>query len=482
MTTTYQWKWTWSTTDKKNANNVRQSSSSITSRTLPARGAYDINKLNAIHNETLNDITRLYALWNNTIQPVLDSLPAGGSDRRWNLRKEIDVYSYGIDASTLFVLNGATSTVADGRYWHSTENRPYTISEILEDHDGRLAAVEALGTSSVSSSDFDDTDLWTAIGYGYNGGTSAGGTLDYRCSSSEARLTHLANDLYGQSRADSCGGGWAGWSWSDAQQSYGVLEYLTALLALHEVVPTDCPWDVSHAALGAHTHPQTEIEYSTGTLARGVVATDNLRKDLQRIRYEIGYTRGTAWDSGTIVGPFVTNYPSAGNLEQTLYSHINYKGTGTASSTNPHAHAYADDSTAVAVVSAVTGFTGMTTPTDSSPTYSSTNYISNGDNLETALGKIDDGLATLVFSTVTRTEYYVDRSAYSEEYREQNPITITHSNGKKPLINVLDNSPEGEDSYNQYISLTTDANIVHVSDDEFQVWTTAADVLIIAIY
>ena len=44
--------------------------------------------------------------------------------------------------------------------------------------------------------------------------------------------------------------------------------------------------------------------------------------------------------------------------------------------------------------SAAQTFTGMDDASDSTPTYSSTNYVANSDSLETAIGKLDAGIAT----------------------------------------------------------------------------------------
>jgi len=43
--------------------------------------------------------------------------------------------------------------------------------------------------------------------------------------------------------------------------------------------------------------------------------------------------------------------------------------------------------------SATQTFTGMDSETDSTPTYTSTNYVANSDSLETAIGKLDAGIA-----------------------------------------------------------------------------------------
>lgn len=498
MSLTYPWNWTWNLGEKTSSLRVRGASSSLTSRALPSRGAYDVKKLASIHTETLNDIGRLFSHWNSIIQPILDSLPAGGSDRRWNLRDEIDAHTYGVDGSTLFVFNDATSTAADGRYWHTSESRPVTIAEVLENNTGRISSLESTvsGLAGSTSGEFDDTNLWDAVGWGYNpvGGTSTASSLDGRVGTAESRMTHMANDLWGTSHADPGGyWSWANWSWSQAEYTYGVFEWVYGLMQLHGGVEfSGNPWDVDHSGIviPSHTHAQTEIGTSTGTRNRTAGADSHLSDNLQRIRYEIEYTRGTSWSSGAINGPFVTNYPSAGNYGQTVNSHINFTGSGTASSSNPHALNYVDTGQEV-VNTAIRGFSGMSSNSDNSPTYSPhitptpLGAISDGDNLEKAIALLDAAVSSAGSGSVTRFEYYYDRTSTPIEVREVTPINISRPGGaaiRFPLVEVIDLSPESQDPYGQYASLTMDMNVNHIDVNNLQVWTAAAYILVILVY
>lgn len=480
MTVTYQWNWSWSPGEKVSSNRVGQTSLSLTTRATPSRGAYDVTKLNSMFSEMMSDLSTLYSQWNTIVQPVIGSLPAGGADRRWRLRNEIDVFSRGIDGSTLFVSNDASTSRADGRYWHTSESRPLTITEAIENLWGIVIDLQSTGTGGTGgSSTFDDTDLWDAVGWSYNGGTSAAGSLDYRTSTVESRLTHIVGDLWGPAHSDP-GGAWAwpSWTWGQTAYTYGAFEWLYGLLQIHGGLDlaTGKPWDLDHTGMGAHTHPQTEILLSSGTKDRTTPSGD-LQDDMRRLRYEIEYTRGTSWASGTINGPFTTNYPAAGNLGQTLYSHINYKGPQPASSTNPHGTSYYNTG-AGTVFGYVRGFTGMSSNADGSPTYSSTAVVTQGVNLETAIGQLDLAVS---FNSL-REDYYYDRTSTPEETRETTPIQISHGFGRKPLVHVLDYSPPPADLYGQYISEDLTVNIVHLSDNLFQVWTGAAYVHIIAFY
>ena len=509
-TRTYQWNWSTVTGTKNDGQRIKQSSSSLTSRTLPSRGSWDVDQLSAIHVETLNDVGKLFSQWNTMLQPILKSLPAGGSDTRWGgLRQEIDALSYGIDGTTLFVFQDASPNNFDGRYWHTTDTRPFTISEVIEDHDGRIGVVESNLSTTVSGTLFDDTDLWTAIGYGKKPGSVTGSATDSLHGAQIAlqdNVTKLAKDLYGVGHAGA--NPWPSYltTWGGAVLAYGIHEYLSYLTDLHgvDMGAGQNPWDVAHAGLGAHTHPQIEVDSSgLSTRDRSFGLSVNLEDDLKRIRYEIGYTRGSNWNNGTIVGPFITNYPGVGNSEQTVLSHINFIGNigdgGTLDSRNPHRVGYMRTG-AGAIFDNVGSFTGMTTHTDASPTYLSINYVTQGASLETTIGELDAAMFGIAIGTVVRGEYDVDRSAHSETWREQNPIVIYHgagappagphveveldpaSFGKIPLINVLDMSPESEDMYGMYSSWNRDANVVHPDINTIEIWTSAAIVKIICMY
>ncbi len=484
---TYKWNWAVVTGDKNDGKRVRQSAASLTSRAFPARGSWDVTQLSSIHGETLNDVIKLFSQWNTMVQPILKSLPAGGSDQRWSgLRTEIDALNYGIDGTTLFVFQDASPNNFDGRYWYTDDKRPFTIAEVLEDHEGRLTAAETTTTAtSTTSSLFDDTDLWNAIGWGKkpgSGTTSASGSLHGTQLLLQDNLEKIAKDMYGVSDADPA---WPSYltTWNGAIFKYGIYEYLSYLTDLHgvDMVASEDPWDVAHASFGAHTHPQTEVLGSGySTLARGFGLPANLELDMQRLRYEIEYTRGSSWNSGVLDGTFTTNHPSSGNAGQTLSSHINFVGSGTADTTNPHGVDYTDTG-ADTIFGYNSQYTGQGGLSDVDPFYSSTTYITQGNNLTVSIGDLDSAISTVIGSLVSRADYYEDRSVYSEEWRVTHPVLINHGYGRKPQVQVLDQTPPSEDLYGQYQALDQYVNFVHVDDNTLEVWTNAASVQIILI-
>jgi hypothetical protein len=466
---------------------------SLSTRATPARGSYDIDKINAFQRHTVSDLSGLTTA-TNRLTVIVDSLAAGGADTRWNLRKEIDVHTYGIDGSTVFVFNEASSAVADGYYWDATEKRPLTIAEIIEDYRGRINVLEAASSDSSTSFPTDLNDLWTAVGWAYDstsGKASGSASLDYRTGTLETNVDHLASDVYGDARtASGVDPGWTGWSWGQSSFSYGINEYLHYLAVLHGVNPksAESPWDVDHDSGSVVTLPidQDEVTSTGYTSAdRLAVWVNTLEFDMKRIRYEVEYTRGVSFASGNINGPFVTDYPTSSDREQTLYSHINFTDNNpsivTASQYNPHAVSYKRTG-AEALFTTTRSFTGQSSETDGSPTYStwtggSLQYLTDGDSLEKSAGLLDAAIST----QVVRQEAYVARGG-TEFWRETNAITVTHNQGKKPVVNVLDLAPESEDAYGMYASWTRDANVVHQDDNELEVWTGSEEVLIIMIF
>jgi hypothetical protein len=417
-------------------------------------------------------------LWRSPIRPILDSLPAGSRDQRWRpgvgLPDKIDCLGYGIQGTTLFVFNDASSTSASGRYWDATDERPKTIAEALED---LWAAVSDLDVSAISSGDSADLEpLWTAIGHNYkdSGLASLSSSLDARVAQVETNMAQLSTDIYG---------GLGGWDFG-TPLTYSLAENIDNLLKIHEVAGgwQENPEDVSHGAItpGAHVHPYTQVgPPPTVSLSQGRSGTySSLYNDVLRIRWEITRTRGSsAWNTD------VQSSWQSGSEYTSLGTHIGFAGSGTPGTSNPHGINYVDTG-ASTIFTNLTRFTGMTDYTSGieTPTYTSTYYVSQGDNLEIAIGKIDTAVYAALGSVVVRRDYVYDRSHLSETEREQTPITITHNLGRKPLIQVLDVSPEEESYWGEYVSPLTDINIVHIDQNSLEIWTGAAKIEIIALF
>lgn len=508
----YPFNWNWVLKISGSNNRIKRVPMSVSYRASSLRGPNDANKFRSFQIEVQNDLAGVVGTLNNSVRPVLNSLPAGGADSRWNLRSEIDCHTYGLQGATLFVFNSANSTFADGRYWSTEESRPHTIAEKIEDHDGRIAAIESSTSSSVTSAgSVNLQDLWRAVGANYQSGskTSWTNSLDARVSRLECHDGQIAPDLYGEARTTSgdytdpsnligkydgydsgASGdpGWSGWSWAGScskTQTFGVAEYVHYLAMLHgvDISSAEAPWETQHdPSLGGSislplTQGPSDVSGSWNTTrSRTDVFSDSLMYDLGRVRYELERLRGSSWNTGTQPSPFVTNWPIVGDREQSFYLHANYTGSGTPSSSNPHGLSYTETGADIEF-SALVSFTGQSAIGDDTPNYSdhvgALSHISDGDSLELGLAKLDN--ATPV--SIQRYQMLVSRSAMTEEEREDTAIVINHSLGEYPIVTVLDMDPEELTPY--AASWTRDVNIEHVDTDTFKVYTGAEDALII---
>jgi hypothetical protein len=477
---TYGFNWSWVATPedtKKASGVVYQGGGTISDFRQPANGAISSSDISAFARSVVQGFQRVKSDWRSYIRPILNSLPAGNTDTRWSsalgrgLPSKIDCFTYGIQGTTLFVFNDATSAKADGRYWDSTENRPKTIAEKFEDLYQAIADIE-LAAQDTSTVDLDP--LWAAIGESYRDTNRAGivGSLDTRTGTLETYILQLNNDIYDPTVFPSYQIG--------SPLPYSLADMLDALLKLHNVAGWGSdPSGASHSAMAvaAHTHAFTDV-----TPAPAVADTSNraashinLADEVKRLRYEIQATRGsTNWYSDV-------NNPWGGVC--TLASHIACVGSGTASAVNPHGNSYLDDPLAVANFAAIRSFTGMSSNTDSSPTYSSVYYVTQGTSLETAIGALDAALNSAIATTVVRADYGpYDRSAMSATDRATTPIVINHLFGRKPVINVIDKVTEGEDYWGMYSAPTYDVEIDYPDNDTVRIWTEAANIEVIAFF
>lgn len=475
MTTEFNWSWVKTSTETaKESGAVLQDGGTVYSLRQAHNGQVSGSDLNAFSTSVGQNFQSLRSNWRLSIRPILNSLPAGGSDGRWSsaegkaLPDKIDCFKYGVQGTTLFVFNDATSEKADGRYWVAEDLRPKTIAEVLEDLHVELGDI----SNSLSTETTVDLDpLWAAIGEEYrdSGKVALSGSLDTRVSTTESYLNQLNSDIYEPATYPYSIG---------SPLPYSVALMIDELLQLHNGAGWGAdPTIIDHSGVpaGAHTHPYTEVTPALSqslTQAR-VGPYTSLENDILRLRYEIEQTRGSSDWYSDVIDP-------VGGGAATLAAHISYTGSG-ASSSNPHDIDYSHTGADV-VFDAVRTYTGMTSNTDIDPNYSSTTLVTQGDDLTVAISKLDAGIDSISALNVVRVDYSYDRSSMSETDREKNAILIEHNNGKKPIVQAIDVSPEERTYYGEYISPETYINIVHLDDNSFEVWTNAAVIEIIAIY
>jgi len=473
----FNWSWVAAPEDTKKASGVvYQGGGTISDFRQPSNGAISSSEISAFARSVVQGFQRVKSDWRSCIRPILNSLPAGNIDTRWSsasgrgLPAKIDCFVYGVQGSTLFVFNDASSAKADGRYWDSTENRPKTIAEKFED---LYQAVSDIQLAAQNDTTVDLDPLWAAIGEPYRESTyvTGSGSLDTRVGQLETYIIQLNNDIYDPTVFPAYQIG--------SPLPYSLADMLDALLKLHNVAgwgSNPAPAYHSAVAPSAHTHPFTDVTPAppvSDTSGRAA-AHVNLEDEVKRLRYEIQATRGsTNWYSDV-------NNPWGGVC--TLGSHIACVGSGTPSATNPHGVNIVNTG-ASTVFDAVRAFTGMSSNTDAAPTYSSTYYVTQSTSLEVAIGDLDTAIHDAFGTTVIRADYGpYDRSAMSPTDRANTPIVITHLYGRKPVINVIDNTTEGENYWGMYSSPTYDVEIDYPDNYTVRIWTEAANVEVIAFF
>jgi hypothetical protein len=472
----FNWSWISAPTDTKNASSVvHQGGGSIFSFRQPSNGVISSSDLTSFSQSVSQNLQQLRSNWKTYIRPILNSLPAGNTDARWStiigkgLPSKIDCFVYGVQGSTLFVFNDATSTKADGRYWHSTDLRPKTIAEKFED---LYQTIDNIETASSGDYTVDLDPLWAAIGEDYRDADKAStyGSLDTRVSTIESLLQQLNNDIYDPGEYEYGLG---------QPLPYSIADYLDALVKIHNISGFGAdPSGVDHSdmSVAAHTHSFDEITSapSVSDTSDRSAAHTTLEDEVKRLRWEINRTRGGSnWYSDI-------SYPWTGIAS--LAGHIALHGTSTPSTSNPHGINYTDTG-AAAVFNAVRAYTGMTSNTDVDPAYDSTYYISQGTSHTANISALDSALHTLTSSAIFRVDYGpYDRSYLSTTDRANAPITINHGYGRKPVINIIDESPEIMGYGGQYSSPTYDAEVDYPDNNTVRIWTEAAIVSVIAFF
>lgn len=99
-------------------------------RHVPKRGPLSSEDYNNTFDELLADFNSLITQWNNSLQPLIDSLPNGGTLIAYEDRtSEIDPFVNGFDGSQFYMDLVASDELDEGYYYDSTNKRPLTVKE-----------------------------------------------------------------------------------------------------------------------------------------------------------------------------------------------------------------------------------------------------------------------------------------------------------------------------------------------------------------
>ena len=346
---------------------------SLVKRNAPRRGPTSSDSWNDSFDELATDLSSVQAEWNNTLIPLLASLPAGEDDTL------VDAWKTGIDGTTVYVDSTLTSNSAVQTYFDVGKDRPVTLKEAFDDvYDRIIAEVATLTTSIANNSSGLTTAQQAAIGANIFDATatSASTSLDGKSENNRLNIIQLAKDLYGA--------GYGLGNDGNADLANSVFAMVDALLELHNGNWAD-DIALSHSGVGVGL-AQADIAQSATYNDSYVGSPSSTEDDLNQIRTRIKTIAGTtAW--GTALPALYTGGPDS--LKDLLDSTA---GTGTKTSTNPWGYEYDDIDGLVTRLNAVRDFCGMGSLTDGSPLYSGQRFITNGQPLEFGVSKLDEEL------------------------------------------------------------------------------------------
>ena len=164
--------------------------------------------------ELVSDLGQIVSEWNNSLHPIIDSLPGGRTQPSALSRTtEINPKINGLDGSQVFMDSTADANLLGGILYNSKKNRPKTIKEVVLDNYNRtlgdINKLAALVDNLDAESDaYDDTDLKAWIrrlaantvsnldigeefGTGYFGGNTPVKTVQYSLHQRDANLRTL---------------------------------------------------------------------------------------------------------------------------------------------------------------------------------------------------------------------------------------------------------------------------------------------------
>jgi hypothetical protein len=344
-------------------------------RTAPQSGPSSSDAWNDSFTEIATDLANISQEWNNKIVVIIDSLPKGVLD------SAVNVFQNGLDAQSMWVDQNVESSDDDLTYYDASKDRPVTVKEALDGlysyidtQDEQVRTDVADSTAGLTSEQEDriGANVFDATQ------TSSTSSLDGKSELNRLNIIQLARDIYGS-------GYQLGNNGLAKLTNNSVYEMVDALLELHNGNWDD---DVTLDHVGAFSATQGDINSSHPGDDTYTGSPTDLEEDLDRIRNAIKTLKGTA---GWLTAHSALYAGGADSLEELLSS---TSGSTTKSASNPWGYQYDDVAGLNTRLDAIKTFTGQDSQTDTTPSYSSTAYVANADPLETAVGKLDAGLNT----------------------------------------------------------------------------------------
>lgn len=422
-------------------NRLKQLAFTFTYRAAPKSGPTSSDKWNDSFTELANDFSSLTHQWNSQLLTVFNGLPAGEED------SAVDAFKNGLDGKNLWVDQLATSEAEDTVFFNIVKDRPNTIREQFEnvystitdriqELDDALAILDTSGLTTeqknrIGAAVFDTSEV------------SSASSIDGKTEANRLNIVQLAIDLYGEDLATLNADGEA------ILDNASTKDMLAALLEIHNSSynSTDDP---NHD--GVFTPTQADVNSSAPGSDGFSGSPVNLQEDLNQIRTRIKAYAGT---TGWLTNPTALYTSGADSLQELL---VSTQGQGTKSATNPWGYRYDNIDGLVTLLSGIAGYVGQDNLTDTTPDYSSTNFISNGDSLETAIGKLDQNIAAdsgvqiSMQGQLAALEVFVGQNSDTDSSPQYSGTYVTNGFSLETAIHQLDARLVLESGINNLIS------------------------------
>lgn len=109
---------------------IRKIDMGVIERVAPSRGPTSSSDFNSTMEEIRNSLTAFSLAWNNSLQPLLDTLPGGLTGIDLDARTDNpNPFLNGFDGSQIYTDMTATPVVDEGRFYDGDSSRPLTIKE-----------------------------------------------------------------------------------------------------------------------------------------------------------------------------------------------------------------------------------------------------------------------------------------------------------------------------------------------------------------
>ena len=173
---------------------IKKLNVSLIKRNAIKRGPTSSDAWNDSFEETVNDLSRITAQWNDSLFPLLATIPDGTND--------LDAYTDGLDGRTLLVDSEAVSTVSNTTYFNIADDRPNSVKEQFGDVYTTITQLQQSLETQISNAGGALTDAQkNSIGANIfdSLSTSSSTSLDGKSENSRLNIIQVARDMYGPS-------------------------------------------------------------------------------------------------------------------------------------------------------------------------------------------------------------------------------------------------------------------------------------------